>query len=134
MAYAPYSLVTAPIKAVYVAPIYDSIGSVKLVYRKIITGKDIISSNPNIDIWGEKKLNARRYLNFIQQYTEAIRNGDTLYFANENSLVATPNLLYADGKREDHNFAGAISYTVKNPYQTKAGKMTAKFMGKTLEY
>ena len=48
--------------------------------------------------------------------------------------MSTPNLLYFDGEKEDHNFAGVVNYNSLNPNQTHAGRLTAKFMGEVLTY
>ena len=134
IAYAPYSLVKAPIYSVYVAPIYDTVGSTKLVYSKIIKSKSFVSSNPNLNILGENKLSTRGRIQFIKKYKEAINHNKTLYFANKNSLIATPNLLYCNERKEDHNFAGVIVYPNENPYQTEAGKLTAQFLSSAFNY
>ena len=134
MAYAPYSLVNAPIKSIYVAPIHDSIGSSKLVYKKLLNSKSIFSSAPSIDIWGENRLTSRTYPNFLRHYEKAMNGKQTVYYASDDSLIATPNLLYFDGKKEDHNFAGAVIYPAHNPHQTDAGRNTAQFLGKALNY
>lgn len=132
--YAPYDLVDAPINTVYVAPVHDTVGSLKLVYNGMLKNKDFVSPDSNIDIFGENKLSTRGRLKFIKQYKERMDGKEILYFVNKNSLIATPNLLYFDGKKEDHNFAGAVKYSFNNPYQTKAGKLTAKFLSNTFEY
>lgn len=134
IAYAPYSLVKAPINTVYIAPIYDTVGSTKLVYSKIIKSKSFISSNPNVDILGENKLSTKCTVQFIKKYKKAMNKNNTLYYSNQNTLIATPNLLYYDGKKEDHNFAGVVIYPIKNPYQTDAGRLTAQFLSSTLKY
>ena len=134
VAYAPYVLVQDPIKAVYVTPIYDSIGSVRHAYKKIIKSKDSISVSSRINIFGENKIDTKVYASFINKYKEIMDRKHTLYYASKKALIATPNLLYLDGNNEDHNFAGVINYSRNNPYQTKAGKLTAKFLSQTLDY
>jgi hypothetical protein len=109
-------------------------GSVKLAYKHMLKSDKVVSSRPDLDFFGANKLNTRMNVNFMRQYKEFMRGENTLYFANKNSLVATPNLLYYDGRKEDHNFAGVINYNARNPYQTKAGRLTTKFMNITFDY
>ena len=134
IAYSPYALVDAPINSVYVAPIYDSIGSTKLVYDKMIQNKNVISSNPKFDISSVCKFRASSYSSFFKLYETAIKNEDALYFIDNKSLVATPNLLFNDGFKEDHNLAGVINYPGEHPYKTKAGKLTTEFLSKVFNY
>lgn len=134
IAYAPYQLVEAPIKSIYVAPIYDSIGSAKLIYKRILKNKNVTSSIPQLNIFETSKITSRTTTNFIKKYTEKIGERNTLYFLDENSLMSTPNLLYFDGRKEDHNFAGAICYNQHNPHQTKSGKLTSKFLQNVFDY
>lgn len=134
VAYAPYKITTAPIKAVYVAPIYDSVGSVKLAYRRVANSKGYMASIP-FSTYGEYRIRARKYIEFATQYLDAVQDADTTYFVNKNTVIATPNLLYSDGRREeDHNFAGVINYGADNACQTHAGRVTARFLSKTMEY
>lgn len=129
IAYSPYSFVDAPIKTIYVTPIYDSVGSLKHSYSKLLTTNfKSLSSIKSI-----RKLNATAS-SFAKNYKKAINNADVSYFANKRTLIATPNLLYYDGKEEDHNFAGAIIYPTENTYQTNAGKLTAEFLSKAFNY
>lgn len=134
IAYAPYELVKAPIKSVYVAPVYDTIGSTKLVYKYLLKHKNATSSMPNLDILGLNKLTERTNEKFMKRYIEKIKELHTLYFSNDNSIISTPNLLYDDGVKEDHNLAGAVQYNANNPHQTKAGKLTAKFLSDVFNY
>lgn len=128
LAYSPYSLVKAPIKSVYITPIYDSLGSLKLAYNE--TKKNNYKCSHSFDIDNLKP----KTVAFANNYKKAICNSDVLYFANKNSIIATPNLLYYDGKKEDHNFAGVINYQRQNPNQTQAGKFTTLFMNKAFNY
>lgn len=134
LAYAPYAFVEDPIKAVYVTPIYDSIGSVKLAYRKILKSKDPLSISSRVNVFGENKIETKEPANFIKQYNEIIHKKNTVYYAGRKFLIATPNLLYYDGQKEDHNFAGVINYSRNNPHQTLAGRLTAKFIVNALDY
>ncbi|MBR1988382.1 MAG: hypothetical protein IKA36_05030 [Clostridia bacterium] len=132
--YAPYSLVDAPVKAIYIAPVYDSMGSAKLVYKKMLKSKNVRSSKPRMDLFGQNKITARVNSNFMGEYKKKVKGKNTLYFSDKNSIVTTPNLLYNDGNKEDHNFAGVINYKSENPNQTKAGKSTAKFLNHAFDY
>ena len=134
IAYSPYMLVAAPINHIYITPMYDSMGSTKLVYDRMLQVGNMISSNPNFDIHTLCKFRATSYANFLKLYETAMKNEDTLYFSDHNALIATPNLLFDDGKTEDHNFAGVLNYPFKHPYKTKAGELTTKFMGKAFDY
>ena len=134
IAYSPYMLVAAPINHIYITPMYDSMGSTKLVYDRMLQVGNMISSNPNFDIHTLCKFRATSYANFLKLYETAMKNEDTLYFSDHNALIATPNLLFDDGKIEDHNFAGVLNYPFKHPYKTKAGELTTKFMGKAFDY
>ena len=133
IAYAPYILTKAPIKSVYIAPVYDGMGSVKLVYKKLVKDNDFTSSKP-INIFGENKITAKGRVQFLRKYVEEMKNENVLYFLNNNSLFSTPSLLYSDGEEEDHNFAGIVNYSTKNGYQTQAGRLTAKFISNAFEY
>lgn len=132
--YAPYKLVDAPIKSIYVAPIYDTIGSAKLVYKRMLKSKNPIISNPDLDILEDERLNERTTEKFLYRYKEKLCGENTVYYLDKNSMFATPNLLYYDGQKEDHNLAGAINYNNRNIYQTRAGKMTAKFLCDAFDY
>ena len=134
VAYSPFTLVDAPINSIYVAPIYDSIGSTKLVYDKMIQNKNVISSNPKFDVSNICKFRASSYSSFFKLYETAIRDEDTLYFVDDKSLISTPNLLFFDGLKEDHNLAGVINYPKEHPYKTKAGIITTKFLSDVLKY
>lgn len=134
VAYAPYMLVDAPIKSVYVAPVYDTMGSTQRVYKYMLKSKNIVSSDPKLDIWGDNKINARKTECFVEKFKEKMQNRNALYFLDRNSLISTPNLLYSLGEKEDHNFAGVVEYPKTNPYQTKAGRQTTKFLNNVFKY
>lgn len=134
VAYSPFALVDAPINSIYVAPIYDSVGSTKLVYDKMIQNKNVISSNPKFDVSSICKFRASSYSSFFKLYETAIRDEDTLYFVDDKSLISTPNLLFFDGLKEDHNLAGVIKYSKEHPHKTSAGRLTTKFLSDVLNY
>lgn len=134
IAYSPYMLVAAPINHIYITPMYDSMGSTKLVYDRMLQVGNMTSSNPNFDINTLCKFRATSYANFLKLYETAMKNEDTLYFSDHNALIATPNLLFDDGKIEDHNFAGVLNYPFKHPYKTKAGELTTQFISKAFDY
>ncbi len=134
IAYSPYMLVAAPINHIYITPMYDSMGSTKLVYDRMIQVGNMTSSNPNFDIHNLCKFRATSYSNFLKLYETAMGNEDTIYFADHNAIIATPNLLFNDGRIEDHNFAGVLNYPFKHPYKTKAGELTTKFIGDAFDY
>ena len=132
--YSPYALIDAPINSIYVAPIYDSVGSTKLVYDRMIQNKNVISSKPEFDISNICKFRASSYSSFFKLYETAIKDENSIYFVDEKSLVSTPNLLFYDGLKEDHNLAGVIDYPGKHPYKTDAGTQTTKFLHTVFNY
>ena len=134
VAYSPYSLVAAPINHIYVTPMYDSMGSTKLVYDRMVKVGNMNSSNPNFDIHNICRFRSASYFNFLKLYETAMRNQDTVYFSDHNALISTPNLLFDDGIKEDHNFAGIINYPEKHPRKTKAGEITTKFLNQVFDY
>lgn len=132
--YSPFALVDAPVNSVYIAPVYDTVGSTKLVYEKMIQNENIISSNPKLDIAKICKFRASSYSSFFKLYETAIQDEDSLYFVDGKSLISTPNLLFFDGLKEDHNLAGIIDYPEEHPHKTKAGKHTTDFMHTVFNY
>lgn len=134
IAYSPYSLVAAPINHIYVTPLYDSMGSTKLVYDRMIKVGNMTSSNPKLDIQNICKFRSTSYYNFLKLFEIAMSGEDIVYFSDHNSLIATPNLLFSDGVKEDHNFAGIINYPSKHPYKTKAGELTTEFLKSAVTY
>ena len=134
VAYSPFTLVDAPINSIYVAPIYDSIGSTKLVYDRMVQVGNMTSSNPKLDIQNICKFRSTSYYNFLKLFEIAMNGEDIVYFSDHNSLIATPNLLFSDGVKEDHNFAGIINYPSKHPYKTKAGELTTEFLKSAVTY
>jgi hypothetical protein len=127
-------LVAAPINHIYITPMYDSMGSTKLVYDRMLQVGNMTSSNPKLDIHSLCKFRSTSYSNFLKLYETAMNKEDTLYFYDYNAVIATPNLLFNDGKVEDHNFAGILNYPFKHPYKTKAGELTTKFIGDAFDY
>ena len=132
--YSPYALIQAPINNVIVAPIYDSVGSTKLVYDKMKRNRFTQSSNQDINILHNAILKSTPKDRFLDTYQSLVNNEDVLYFVNKHSLVATPNLLYFDGIKEDHNLAGVINYPADHPYKTQAGKLTTLLMKDVFSY
>ena len=134
IAYSPYSLVAAPINHLYVTPLYDSMGSTKLVYDRMIKVGNMTSSNPKLDLQNICKFRSSSYYNFLKLFEIAMNGEDIVYFSDHNSLIATPNLLFEDGTKEDHNFAGIINYPAKHPYKTRAGELTTEFLKSAVTY
>lgn len=132
--YSPYALVQAPINNVIIAPIYDSVGSTKLVYDKMKRNRFTQTSNQDINILHNALLKKTPKEQFLDTYQSLVNNEDVLYFVNKHSLVATPNLLYYDGVKEDHNLAGVINYPAEHPYKTHAGKLTTMLMKDVFNY
>lgn len=132
--YSPYKLVHAPIKKIYIAPLYDSLGSTKLVYDKMQKSGRFLSSNPNVNIEHISKLRELSQHDYVKQYRKHTKNENVQVFASKNTLIITPNLLYFDGIKEDHNFAGIINYRNPSPYKTDAGKITTDIFMNALSY
>lgn len=132
--YSPFALVDAPIKRIYVVPMYDSVGSSKLAYTDLLKNSPILYSNTLFDVQHLYKTKPASYLTFIERYKRALGDAETTYFGGSDYLVAIPNLLYNDGIKEDHNLAGVVDYGAHNPYKTKAGEMTTKFMKDVFTY
>jgi hypothetical protein len=131
--YAPYKLIDAPIKSIIVAPLYDSMGSVRQVYRTMAAKEDVLSSIPPEYMFGTR-ITARGQYNFVRDYKYRMSGDPFVCYLSKNALMMTPDLLYNDGRCEDHNFIGAIAYDRDNPYQTEAGRLTAKFLINTFDY
>jgi len=130
--YAPFALIDAPINNICIAPIYDSVGSAKLVYDKMKRSRKVIT--PHQNIFNNQDLRKDRGLNFTRLYNRAVNKDDSMYYRHGRSLFVTPTLLYDDGTIEDHNLAGVINYSKDNPYKTKAGRKTTEFMREAFGY
>ena len=135
IAYSPFTLVDAKTNNIYIAPIYDSLGSAKLVYKKLLNYRNSILSNPNINVSSIKKSTTTiNHSDFINVYKSATAKKDLLTFISKNNIAITPDLLYNDGMTEDHNMAGVINYSKPDPYKTKAGVITTNLISNLLEY
>lgn len=132
--YSPFELVEAPSKNIYITPIYDSLGSLRLAYGKLLKNKDFKSSIKNIDFHDLKNVEIDIYENFKSFYESLTEGRDIAFYKKDNSLVVVPNLMYYDGIKEDHNLAGVINYSSTNPYKTNAGELATKFMSQIFEY
>ena len=132
--YAPYSLVKSPINRIYMTPIYDSVGSAKLVYTDLLKTSPTAYSNTSVDVQNLYKTRPTSYATFIDRYRRAVDDADATYFGGSDYLVAIPNLLYDDGIKEDHNLAGVVEYPGENPYKTTAGKIATGFMRDAFTY
>lgn len=134
ISYSPFALVEYPIKAIYIAPVYDSVGSTKLVYNHMTSKDNFIASTPNIDTKHICGFNELTNVDFAQTYNNYTNAEDAIYFRNENTLIAVPNLLYFDGISEDHNLAGVIHYNSECPYKTNAGRIATDFCDTVFKY
>jgi len=132
--YSPYCLVDAPINKIFITPIYDSLGSTKLAFDIMNKQNSISSTQPNLNINEVCKLREKSHPSFIKHYNNLTSNEDVSYFTFDNTLIATPNLLYYDGIKEDHNLAGVVNYKTQSPYKTKAGCIMTEFMNETFSY
>jgi len=128
LGYSPFSLVESPINKVYITPMYDSFGSTKLVFDELVNKEGIVSTNPKVSAEKVYKLRAASKSDFIRNYGKYIDNQDVAYYLVDNMLFATPNLLYDDGREEDHNLAGIIDYKEHDPNKTKAGYLMTEFI------
>ena len=134
VSYSPYKFVDAEINNICVAPIYDTVGSTKLAYEKLKESRDVVCSNPEFSFKSLEKFKFETYSEFLELYKCFMNNEDVLYFMNNNTFVATPNLLFDDGIKEDHNLTGAINYSRKTPYQTNAGILTSLLLTFIFKY
>lgn len=126
--YAPYKFVEAPINAVYITPFFDSLGSSKKAIERINQEKNFISSNENCKQINSKAVNCQTYEDFVKMYQPILTKDKSIYFANNNTLFAMPDLLIDDGIIEDHNLAGVSESYVSNASKTQAGIITTSFM------
>ena len=131
--YSPFKLVDYPTKNIYIAPLYDSAGSAKLCIDKMKRKRILFSSNPNFNLEEMHNLKADSHFNYIKQIKAYTNNDNIVYLMNNNTIVAIPNLLFDDGKQEDHNLAGVIPRHDSNSYKTHAGEITTNFMSYLLE-
>lgn len=135
--YSPFELVDKPIKGVYVTPLYDSVGSTKKAMEKLASGRNYIASNAIVKLRNRTAHNCKTYSSFLNYFEEALDEDDVVYFANNNTLISVPSLLYYDkydGIREDHNLAGVLAYNGFNPNKTKAGEITTDFLKTAFNY
>ncbi len=132
--YSPFAVVKAPINNIYITPIYDSLGSLKFALDEVKNKKNVSFSNGQLNIGMICKEASKTPHLFRKAYRTSIDNQDIAYLMHKNTLIATPNLLFADGKKEDHNLAGVIKYQEKNPYKTSAGETTTKLLEYVLKY
>ena len=132
--YSPFRLVDYPTKNIYIAPLYDSAGSAKLCIDKMKRKRILFSSNPDFHLEEMRSLKADSYFNFIKKYKNFTKNDDIVYLMNSDTLVAIPNLLFNDGKLEDHNLAGVMRYYDNHPYKTRAGEITTDLMSFLFEH
>lgn len=133
--YSPFRLVKYPIKSVYVTPIYDTMGSVRLVDKMMQEKGDFIASKSNIKNLKISEIKEKFYGELIEHYINQIGNDLSIYYKNQNTLISTPNLLFNfEQSKEDHNLAGIIEYQKDVPYKTKAGKITTKLMKDVFSY
>lgn len=132
--YSPFEFVNKPIKAVYIAPLFDSVGSTKKALSKLASDGNYVSSNPLVKLKNRTAHNYKTYENFLNGFIEAIKDDNVVYFANSKTLVSVPNLLIDDEYKEDHNLAGVIDYNRNPPPKTKAGLITTDFMHLVFKY
>ena len=118
----------------YITPIYDSVGSLKLSIDEFKIKKHPSFSTRNFDIEKTSTEPTTTPHNFRKQYKESIHNKDIAYMKYRNTMIATPDLMYYDGIKEDHNLAGIINYQGENPYKTKAGVLATKLMELIFNY
>lgn len=132
--YSPFMFVKAPTKNVYITPIYDSVGSLKLSINEFKIKKHPSFSTTDYDIEKTSTEPTLTPHNFRKQYKNSINNQDIAYMKSRNTMIATPDLMYDDGIKEDHNLAGIINYQHENPYKTNAGILATKLMKLIFNY
>ena len=130
--YSPFALVDAPTKNIYITPIYDSVGSSKLAYDKLLDESKVAICNPTYKKLAENKLKHTSYNTFLKSFIQ--NEEESLYFGAKNNLFCIPNLLFDDGIKEDHNRAGVINYPMTHPHKTNAGKITTEFLNNAFAY
>lgn len=130
IAYSPYKLVNAPINEIYIAPVYDSIGSTMRAYAKVMQN-EVVCSDAKFAEKKDELLSQEYYMEFFDMYERLMANHLSAYYLSGRTLCATPNLLYRDGVKEDHGLAGIIG---DSPFQTEAGKATTEFIKECMKY
>lgn len=133
MGYSPFEVVNYPIKTIYIAPLYDSLGSVHKTFNKVSYIKHRLTTNPALKLRNNPSFDGSNFA-FYESNKRASRGVTVSYIAGDNTFIAAPNLMYDDGIKEDHNLAGAIDYQMKNPYKTQAGEATTNLMHRLFRY
>lgn len=133
IAYSPYKTVDLPINAIYIAPLYDSLGSTKKCLDKV-KKNNYVSTNDKLAGFLKQIYRYKYYSNYLEKITPVFFDTQTNYVSTDRTFVAIPNLLYFDGVCEDHNLAGIINSTNNNPAKTTAGKLSTEFMNIVMRY
>ena len=126
--YSPFRLVESPTNNIYITPVYDSMGSSKLSLKKMLDDPNTDISIPQMDISKAYEEINSSYFDFIDNFKKYTFGEDILFGKSGKDLFIIPDLLYYDGLKEDHNFAGVVNYNLENPYKTTTGKKTTQLM------
>lgn len=134
ISYSPFKIVDHPINAIYITPLYDTVGSAKLACEMFDKTKKVHSTFPGIKQLMPKAVKSYSHDNFLSNLSSVVRNEDLVYIFKNHTIVCMPNLLYYDGIKEDHNLAGVIDYKAHNTYKTMAGEKTTEFIKLAFNY
>lgn len=132
--YSPYKFVEAPIKGVYITPLYDSLGSSRKAIKSVIQENNFTSSNTASKKVNKLTNNCESHEQFIELYKPLLKEDKAVYFANKNSIFVLPDLLIDDGVIEDHNLAGVSENPQSSRYKTQAGIKTTEFLHQVFKY
>ena len=130
IAHSPYSVVYSPIKAVYVSPVYDSLGS----FAKTISFFENTKTT-----FSRQRLNIRRFVDVYDRNIEGaiaglqglVRKFGAICMTDEKkTLNILPDVLFERNgfPPEDHGIAGIINYPLKSSEQTRAGAAVTKIL------
>ncbi len=110
LTFAPYQMVDAPIKSIYITPSFDELNSFYKAIEFMAT-KDNVSTNNNIDL--KKYMNmlnnhSPRFLKYGQKMADSVENdGIMTMFDNKDTLVVTPWKL-SKNEQSDHGLVGIV--------------------------
>lgn len=132
--YSPYKFVEAPIKSIYITPLYDSLGSSRSAIKKSKEERDFIFSNREIEKYNKLANSCESHQEFIELYKPLLKKEKVIYFKNKQSMFVLPDLLIDDGVIEDHNLAGVSESPKCVLYKTQAGFDVTHFIHQIFKY
>lgn len=131
--YSPFKFVEHPIKAIYVTPFYDTLGSSRKTIEEISANGDYDASSTEAKKLNKLAEKCTSHEELIELYKPLLQKEESIYFKTKNSIFALPNLLFDDGVIEDHNLAGVTDSQKNLPYITNAGHRTIDFLSNVFE-